>query len=109
MGWNTYKEFFSYAFGGLCGVVLIFLLHLLINISSVAVSLYLAFSLTQRLQESEEGNEPISEEVKSRQARDYNLVLAGIISVSLLSSFLGKWISTKIFMVLNQRLHNKMV
>ena len=68
-----------------------------------------AIDLPFGIQESEEGNESVSEEVKKRQARNYNLVLAGIISVSLLSSFLGKWISTKIFMVLNQRLHNKMV
>ena len=41
-------EYFSYSFGGLWGVVIVFLAHVFINGCSLAVSLYLAFSLTQQ-------------------------------------------------------------
>lgn len=44
--WKDFMEFFSYSFGGAWGMILIFLLHAMINGCTMAVSLYLAFSLT---------------------------------------------------------------
>ena len=45
--WADYKEFFSYAFGGLGGIILIIFLHIVINLCTLSVSLFLAFSLTK--------------------------------------------------------------
>ena len=39
----------------------------------------------------------------------YNLVLTGIIMVALGSAFIGKWISVKIFMAINARVHKEVV
>ena len=39
----------------------------------------------------------------------YNFILAGIILLALVSAFIGKWISVKIFMVINKRIHNTLV
>jgi len=44
--WKDYKEFFNYAFGGLIGVLVIILLHVIINLCTLSVSFFLAFSLT---------------------------------------------------------------
>ena len=51
----------------------------------------------------------MTEEEKKRQAMQYNLVLTGIIMVALGSAFIGKWISVKIFMVINGRVHREVV
>ena len=45
--WAEYRQFFSFAFGGLCGIAVIIILHLIINLCNLAVSLFLAFSLTR--------------------------------------------------------------
>ena len=46
IAWKDYKEFFSYASFGMCGIVIIFILHIIINLCTMGVSLYLAFDLT---------------------------------------------------------------
>ena len=46
VGWADYREFFSYAFGGIFGIVMIIFLHVIINLCTLSVSLFLAFSLT---------------------------------------------------------------
>lgn len=102
---KDFLEFFSYSVGGSWGVILVFFMHALINGATMAVSLYLAFSLTHQFTET--GG--MTEEEKARQAMQYNLVLIGIIMFALASAFIGKWISVKIFMVINQRIHNTLV
>ena len=101
MSWETYKTFFRFAPGGFWGLALVILVHMVINGCSVAVSLYLAFTLTQRFSEQPEN-------VGARD-KEYNLFLSLIILVALLSSFGGKYISNKIFMIINRRIHNAMV
>ena len=44
--WRDFLEFFNYSFGGTWGIVLVFIMHAIINGCTMAVSLYLAFSLT---------------------------------------------------------------
>ena len=46
VSYSDLAEYFSYSFGGMWGVVIVFLAHIFINGCSLAVSLYLAFSLT---------------------------------------------------------------
>lgn len=72
------------------------LLHIIINLCNLGVSLYLAFTLTQRFESSE-----------ADPARDgkYNLHLSLIIAGALASSFTGKYVSNYIFMKINQRVH----
>lgn len=103
--WTDVKDYFSYAPGGLWGVLLVFIMHAIINGATMAVSLYLAFSLTQRFTWAE----GLSEEDKAAAARQYNLVLMGIIALALGSAFIGKWISVKVFMTISKRLHNTLV
>ena len=95
-----YKDFFSYSYGGVASVFLIFALHIIINCCSIAVSLYLAFTLTHRFNDTDEFDEPDS---------NYNFILIAIIVVSLLSSFLGKLISIRLFMRIYNRLHDETV
>ena len=46
VSWETYKAFFRFAPGGFWGIALVILVHVIINGCSIAVSLYLAFTLT---------------------------------------------------------------
>ena len=103
VGWADYKEFFSYAFGGLGGIVLIVFLHIVINLCTLSVSLFLAFSLTKKFT----NNEELSVDEKKSRNLTYNVVLISIITFALLSSFVGKFLSNKIFMGINRRLHDK--
>ena len=103
--WSDYTEFFSYSVGGSWGILLVFIMHAIINGCTMAVSLYLAFSLTHQFA----ATDTLTEEEKARQAMQYNLVLVGIIMVALGSAFIGKWISVKIFMCINKRVHDTLV
>ena len=71
VSWSDYNELFSYAYGGLKGIGVIVAIHVVINICTLGVSLFLAFSLTKRF--SDDGSLGESE----RQSRDrrYNVVL----------------------------------
>ena len=89
VGWKDYKELFSYAFGGMWGVLLIIVTHFAINLSSLAVSLFLAFDLTKKFTT----DESLSESEESRREITYNVILISIISFSLISSFVGKFLS----------------
>lgn len=44
--WNDYKKFFRFSLGGLWGIALVFVLHIVINLCTVAVSIYLGLTLT---------------------------------------------------------------
>ena len=105
MRWKDYKAFFSFAFGGLSGIILIIVVHILINLCTLAVSLFLAFTLTKRFT----SDETLSEAEKSSRSATYNIILITIISFALLSSFAGKFLSNKIFMGINRRLHDYIV
>jgi len=105
--WCDYREFFSYAFGGMCGIITVILMHVLINFCSVAVSLFLAFTLTSKF--SEDALTELTNEEKAERDAQYNIVLSGIIVVALLSSFIGKFLSNQIFMTINKRLHARVV
>ena len=59
--WSDYKELFSYATGGLKGIALIIVLHFAINSCAMGVSLFLAFFLTHKL----ENSGPLSSDEKS--------------------------------------------
>ena len=71
----------------------------------MAVSLFLAFSLTNKFCETD----ALSSEETARRQLQYNLILAGIIFAALGSAFIGKWISVKIFMAIDKRLHDTAV
>ena len=101
--WAEYRQFFSFAFGGLCGIAVIVFVHIIINLCNLAVSLFLAFSLTEMLH----SGESVSEAEKKDQNFRYNLVLSSIIVFALLSSFVGKFLSSKIFLGLSRRLHDR--
>lgn len=101
--WADYKEFFSFAFGGIGGIALIVILHVVINLCTLAVSLFLAFSLTKRLT----NEDSLSDKEQAKQNMEYNVVLISIISFALLSSFVGKFLSNKIFMGINRKLHDR--
>lgn len=96
VAWNDYKTFFSFSVSGKWGIVLVLALHVVINICTVAVSIYLGLTLTSKLNATDEQT-------------NYIIVLSIIIVVALLSSFLGKLISNKIFLSISSRLHNKLV
>ena len=103
--WSDYSKLFSYAPGGKCGIALIIFLHILINLSTVGVSLYLSFALTQRFTDGA----LTSDECKDERDYQYNVALASIIGVALFISFVGKYISNMIFMKINKRIHHKIV
>lgn len=97
-----YKEFFSYAFGGVCGIFVIIFLHVVINLCTLSVSLFLAFSLTQQFT----NDDTLDASAKKSRNLTYNIVLISIILFALLSSFIGKFLSNKIFMGISRRLHD---
>ena len=66
----------------------------------MGVSLYLAFTLTQKF---------VSDESDPFRDRKYNLYLSLIIIGALVSSFIGKYISNYVFMGINQRVHREMI
>ena len=101
--WAEYRQFFGFAFGGLCGIALIAFVHLIVNLCNLAVSLFLAFSLTEMLHHGES----VSEAEKRDQTFRYNVVLSSLIVFALLSSFVGKYISVKLFIGINRRLHDR--
>jgi ATP-binding cassette subfamily C (CFTR/MRP) protein 1 len=49
--WSDYKAFFKYSFGGLWGIAIIIVLHMIIHGSTLAVSIYLGLTLTNHFSE----------------------------------------------------------
>ena len=103
ISWANYKEFFSYAFCGVKGIVIIFVLHIIINLCTLSVSFFLAFTLTSKFA----NDETLSEDQKNDRNRLYNVILIAIILFALISSFIGKFFSNQIFMGINRRVHDK--
>ena len=89
------------------GIVLIFVLHTIINMCTMGVSLYLAFELTQRF--SNEDEEGATNATPVHSDSFYNIILILIIILALMTSFIGKFISNKIFIGINKRLHDRIV
>jgi ABC-type multidrug transport system fused ATPase/permease subunit len=96
VSWSDYKIFFSFSVGGKWGIVLVLALHVVINFCTVAVSIYLGLTLTSKISAADD-------------QVNYVIVLSIIIVVALVSSFLGKLISNKIFLSISSRLHKKLV
>ena len=103
VGWADYKEFFSYAFGGIAGIFFIVFLHVVINLCTLSVSFFLAFTLTQKFTNDEQ----LTVAEKQSRTVTYNVILISIILFALLSSFMGKFISNRIFMSINRKLHDR--
>ena len=85
MTWETYKEYFSYSNCGIFSLFLLVFYHFIMNLNSIAVGLYLAFTLSKRF-----GNEAIEETTQ------YNITLLAIMVSSVVTSFGGKYLSNKI-------------
>jgi len=104
--WSLYKEFFSYSgTNGIIAILTMFLLHGLINMNAMAVSLFLAFTLSQKFTRESSADES---EVLLVDSSLYSMVLLVIMASAILTSFLGKCISNKIFMRIALNIHNKM-
>lgn len=93
--WQDYKRFFKYSVGGIYGIVAVITIHLVMHLSTVAVSIYLGLTLTNILSDHNDKN--------------FLIILGSLIVVAIVSSSLGKLISTKIFLMMSQRLHDKMM
>jgi hypothetical protein len=74
---------------------IVILSHLLINLNSIAVSGYLAYTLSQKMND---------EDIDSSQ---YNFTLLMIMVSSILTSFIGKFVSNRIvsFKIHNSKVH----
>jgi len=90
----------------MCGIMTIIFLHFVINICTMGVSMYLSYALTYRFQHDDE---ELTVDEKEKRDLEYNISLLTIISVALLASFVGKYISNFIFMKINRRLHDQIV
>ena len=51
--WSEYKTFFNFSVGGFWGIILVGVLHIVINLCSVAVSIYIGLTLTSKLNAKE--------------------------------------------------------
>jgi len=87
--WQTYKEYFSYSNCGAWSFFLLIFYHFIINLNSIAVGLYLAFTLSMRF-----GKPDNAEPAGSDQY--YEVILLLIMISSVVTSFGGKYLSNKI-------------
>ena len=46
---DEYRKYFSYSYLGLWSILVIIIVHILINLNNLAVGIYLAFTITNRL------------------------------------------------------------
>ena len=44
--WKDYKAFFRYSVGGVWGIAIVILLHVIIHCTTLAISIYLGLTLT---------------------------------------------------------------
>ena len=77
----------------------------MINLCTIAVSMYLAFTLSHKFHAEKATT---TGEMQPAEGHD-NRVLFFIVCLSLTSSFVGKYISNKVFMSINRNLHNSIV
>ena len=50
VGWKDYKAFFEFSVGGLWGILIILVLHMIIHGTTLAVSIYLGLTLTSKFE-----------------------------------------------------------
>jgi ABC-type multidrug transport system fused ATPase/permease subunit len=100
VSWETYKRLYRMGPLGLWSIGFVVLLHIIINACNLAVSLYLALTLTERFVAADED---------PAQDRQYNYYLSLIIIGALVSTFIGKYASNYVFMRINRRVHSEMV
>ena len=67
-------------------MLLVLLCHVLINLNNIAVSAYLAYTLSHRMSNA-------GEEIEESK---YNLILVSIMLSAIITSFLGKYFSNLI-------------
>lgn len=104
--WPTYKELFNFGYGGSWGILIIILISVLINLCTLSVSLYLAFTLSHRFKAT--NGIPAANSEDSEGTHDNGILLL-IVVLSLTFSFAGKYLSNKIFMQISRGVHDKMV
>ena len=90
---ETYKQYFSFAPSGpYLSTLLLFVYHLFINLASLLVGLYLAFV------------------IRNPEPTPYfSLTLVSIMLFAVTASFGGKYLSNRVFLGINQRIHDRMV
>jgi len=80
---ETYNEYFSYSYGLAKSVLILVSTHILINLSAMGVSVYLALILKEKIDHDDD---------VSRN----NFIFVAIVVAAILASFLGKYLSVKI-------------
>ena len=101
-----YAEFFSFAAGGKWALLLILVLHIIINLCTIGVSIYLSYFLTHKFGTSDGDLEAQGD---GGFLGRYNLVLVLIIGTAILSALVGKAISVRLFTTISKRLHRHVV
>ncbi|CDW76184.1 multidrug resistance-associated protein 4 isoform x3 [Stylonychia lemnae] len=89
VNWKTYKQFFSYTQCSYCSMFIIIIILFLINLNNIAVSGYLAYSLSNKLNQA-----------TAEDQTKFNITLSILMVSSIFFQF---------FLQINQRLHDKMV
>lgn len=97
VSWETYTRLFRMGPYGLWSIAFVVVLHIVINACNLAVSLYLALTLTERFVAADEDPE---------RDREYNYYLCLIIIGALVSTFIGKYTSNLVFMRINRTVHD---
>jgi ABC-type bacteriocin/lantibiotic exporter with double-glycine peptidase domain len=100
VSWETYKRLFRLGPLGIWSIAFVVLMHIVINAANLAVSLYLALTLTERFVAADEDAE---------RDREYDYYLSLIIIFALISTFIGKYASNFIFIRINRKVHNEMI
>jgi hypothetical protein len=104
-------DFFAFCdkkYGGKNSVFLILFLHVVINVSAISLSLYLAYALSDFNQTNvlADGSR---EQKDLSQNHAYIPMLLFIMFLCFFTTVLGKYVSTLIFMSINRNIHEKVV
>lgn len=74
---------------------------MIINLNAIGVSLFLAYTLSRKLS--------TTDEYDNLNQESYNVILVLIMLSSIVTTFVGKYISNQYFMGINKRLHNELI
>lgn len=85
MTWATYREYFSFSKCGMWSLFLLVIYHVIINLTTMSVGFYLAFTLSSRVGKADESS-----------GWAYQVILCVIMVCSIATSFAGKYLSNKI-------------
>lgn len=98
-----YFKFCDMKYGGKYSVIIIVLLHIIINCCTLLLSLYLAYSLSDF-----GGNlDSDEEQISLSENEEFVKMLFIIIGSCFLSSIIGKYVSSLVFMSINKNIHQK--